>query len=157
MSTIELAAVLAGAVMAIARLARVAAPLWKYGPPWVQALIPLLPLMLTQIGDMLGAVKTTLDLSSVLLFAVLTIAAAVGDARRAASGSALALLLFAGVGLSASGCAFFEKAAKAAPETAARDAYKAAKAACALYELAPAERHTDEMDRTCRSLRLVCE
>ena len=43
------------------------------------------------------------------------------------------------------------------PETAARDAYKAAKAACALYEMAPAEKHTAEMDRTCRSLRLVCE
>lgn len=42
------------------------------------------------------------------------------------------------------------------PETAARDAYRAAKVACNAYELLPGSRHTDEMDRTCRSLRLVC-
>lgn len=46
---------------------------------------------------------------------------------------------------------------KQAPDTAARDAYQAAKAACDLYDLAPAEKHTADMDRSCRSLRLVCE
>lgn len=154
MSTIELAAVIAGAVMALARLFRVAAPLWKYGPPWVQALVPIAPLMLTQIGDMLGAVQTKLDLASVLLFALLTIAAAIGDARKAASAGVALICLFCGFGAAAGGCAKF---AAPPPETAARDAYRTAKAACELYELAPAEHHTAEMDRTCRSLRLVCE
>jgi len=42
------------------------------------------------------------------------------------------------------------------PTTAARDAYKAAKVACQVYDLAPGERHTVEMDRACQSLRLVC-
>lgn len=50
------------------------------------------------------------------------------------------------------GCSAFKKA----PETSARDAYRAAKAACAIYELTPGEKHTPDMDRTCRSLRLIC-
>lgn len=68
------------------------------------------------------------------------------NARRFAA--ALIALAFA-----LAGCAAFKKA----PETAARDAYRAAKAACAIYELSPGEKHTPDMDRTCRSLRLVCE
>lgn len=145
MSTIELAAILAGAVMALARLARVAAPLWKYGPPWVQALIPVLPLLLTQIGDMLGAVHTTLDLTSVLLFAGLTIAAAVGDARKAAP-----LVLLCLVGFGSSACA-------SAPSVSARDSYRAARTACELYAHAPADARTPEADKACAELEAVCE
>lgn len=68
-------------------------------------------------------------------------------------GAGQALLAF-GAALLLGACSFFSSPP---PDTAARDAYRAAKAACELYELAPAERHTDEMDRTCRSIRLVCE
>jgi hypothetical protein len=150
MSTLELAAVLAGAVMALARLFRVAAPLWNYGPAWVQPLLATLPLVLTQLGGALGAVQTKLDLTEVLLVGVLAVAAAVRGATSKAP--VAALLLF--VGLSTSGCSLLSAPP---PDTAARDAYRAAKAACAAYELAPAEAHNDEMDRTCRSLRLVCE
>jgi hypothetical protein len=43
------------------------------------------------------------------------------------------------------------------PETAARDAYRAATAACRGYDLLPAAKHTADLDRVCRSLRLVCD
>jgi hypothetical protein len=148
MSTIELAALIAGFLMAAARLARVAAPLWNYGPTWVQPLLATLPLLLTELGGKLGAVHTKLDFAEVAIVGVLTLVAAVRGAVGKAAPLA-ALLLCVG----ASGCSVFAKA----PDTAAADAYQAAKAACALYELAPAERHTAEMDKSCRSLRLVCE
>jgi hypothetical protein len=153
MSTIELAAVLAGAVMALARLFRVAAPLWKYGPPWVQALVPIAPLMLTQIGDMLGAVHTTLDLASVLLFAVLTIAAAVGDARKGAGAAAAALLVF--IGLSTTACSGAREALT--PDVSARDSYRSALTACELYEHSPAAARTPEADKACEELKAVCK
>jgi hypothetical protein len=59
---------------------------------------------------------------------------------------ALALVLL-------TGCSMFQKPA---PETVARDLYRATKVACEVYERLPGERHSAEMDRTCRSLRLVC-
>jgi hypothetical protein len=149
MSIIELAAMLAGFVMAIARLARVAAPLWNYGPAWVQPLLATLPLVLTQLGGALGAVQTKMDLTEALLVGCLTLAASIRGAVSKAP--AAALLLF--VGLGSSGCAAF------APQeaTIARDAYQTAKTACEIYDLAPAERRNPEMDRVCRSMRLVCE
>lgn len=58
------------------------------------------------------------------------------------------------IAIALTGCSMFQAPP---PDTAARDAYKAAKLACKVYELAPSDKHTDEMDRTCRSLRLVCE
>lgn len=42
------------------------------------------------------------------------------------------------------------------PDTAARDAYRAAKVACNVYELAPGSKHTPEADKVCRAMRLVC-
>lgn len=149
MTTLELAAMLAGFVMAIARLARVVGPLWNYGPAWVQPLLATLPLVLTQLGGALGAVETRLDLTEALLVGALTLAAAV---RGATASKAVALLLCF-VCLNSTACSYFQKA----PATAASDAYRGAKQACELYELAPAEHHNSEMDRTCRSLRLVCE
>lgn len=151
MSTIELAAIVAGALMAIARLARVAAPLWKYGPPWVQTLLTTLPLLLTQIAGQLGAVATELDLASVLLFAGLTITAAVGDARRGVHFAGV--LLLAGLAGSSSGCAYLDQQ----PAKVVDDAFLYAKEACAMYEEQSVEYHTPEMDKACRSLRLVCE
>jgi hypothetical protein len=149
MSAIELAALVAGFLMAAARLARVAAPLWNYGPAWVQPLLATLPLLCAELAGKLGAVHTKLDLAEVAIVGVLTLVAAVRGATHKTPAALLLLFVCAG----ASGCSAFQKA----PETAAADAYKGAKAACALYELAPAERHTAEMDKTCRSLRLVCE
>lgn len=151
MSTIELAAIIAGALIAIARLARVAAPLWKYGPPWVQTLLTTLPLLLTQVAGQLGAVATELDLASVLLFAGLTIVAAVGDARRGVHFAGV--LLLAGLVGSSSGCAYLDQQ----PAQVASDAYTMAKEACVMYELQAEEYHTPEMDKVCKSLRLVCE
>lgn len=56
--------------------------------------------------------------------------------------------------LGVAGCALL---ADVPPDTAARESYRAAKKACAAYELAPAALHNEETDRACRSLRLVCE
>jgi len=42
------------------------------------------------------------------------------------------------------------------PDTAAREAYRSAVTACAVYELAPGEFHRPDTDKACRSLRLVC-
>jgi hypothetical protein len=151
MSTIELAALIAGFLMAVARLSRVAAPLWNYGPVWVQPLLVTLPLALTELAGRFGAVHTKLDLTEAGLVAALTLFAAV---RGAIHPKAVALVLLCFVSFSTSACSMFRSPP---PETAAREAYKAAKTACRLYDLAPAERHTAEMDRTCRSLRLVCE
>ncbi len=149
MSAIELAALIAGFLMAVARLARVAAPLWNYGPAWVQPLLATLPLILTEIAGKLGAVTTKLDFAEAAIVGVLTVVAAVRGVMHKAP--VAALLLFVAVGASA--CSSFQKA----PDTAARDAYRGAKAACAAYELAPSSAHNAETDRACRSLRLVCE
>lgn len=151
MSAIELAALVAGFLMAVARLSRVAAPLWNYGPSWVQPLLATLPLVLTELAGKLGAVTTKLDFAEVAMVGVLTLVAAVRGVIHPKTTVAGVLLL--AIGASTSACSAMAKA----PDTAARDAYTAAKAACALYELAPVEKHTADMDRTCRSLRLVCE
>lgn len=67
--------------------------------------------------------------------------------------AAVVSVLVLGVGAALTACGVF---AQPPPDTAARDAYKATKLACAVYELAPGSKHTPTADRTCRSLRLVC-
>lgn len=52
------------------------------------------------------------------------------------------------------GCAML---ARPTPETAARDAYRAAKLACEVYGLTPGEKHTAELDRSCRQLVVMCQ
>jgi hypothetical protein len=146
MSTIEIAALIAGFVMAIARLARVVAPLWNYGPSWVQPLLTTLPIVLTQLGGALGAVETKLDLTEALLVGALTIAAAV----RGAVGPQAALVLLVAALSTATACA-------SAPEVSARDSYRAALAACVVYDASPADARTPEADKACAELRAVCE
>lgn len=77
MNSIELAASVAGGAMATARLLHKSRPFWALGPPWVQALLPALPLALAQIAGSFALVKTQFDLSEAVLIALLTVGTAV--------------------------------------------------------------------------------
>jgi hypothetical protein len=149
MTTIEFAALCAAYVMALARLATIARPLWNYGPPWVQALLPAAPIILTQLAGQLGAVKTTLDLTEAGLVAMLAVGTAVRGAKQ---GAALALLAVGGV----TACAALGVGGSKAPAVTAAEAYRTAANACALYRVAPAELRTPEADSACRELADVC-
>jgi hypothetical protein len=150
MSVIELAALIAGFLMAVARLARVAAPLWSYGPSWVQPLLATLPLMATELAGKFGAVHTKLDLAEVLLVAGLVVAASVRGV--VSKGAAVAVLLIVAC-FGATACGAFDSQE---PAATARDAYETSLVACQLYELAPPARHTAEMDKICKALHGVC-
>lgn len=134
--------------LAFLRLARVIQPSYRYFPAWAQIALTVAVASAGVLSDSLGNDVSRLDLIESLLLA--------GSAGLAAwkgrAAAPLLVLLFCLTSTTA--CSLFSAPP---PETAARDAYKAAKTACQVYELAPAEYHTDEQDRVCRSLRLVCE
>lgn len=51
-------------------------------------------------------------------------------------------------------CAWFASAPR---QAAARDAHQAELAACRIYDLLPAEKHTPSGDKLCRLARLECQ
>ncbi len=77
-----------------------------------------------------------------------------GPFARCACGYARFFAVLGGVGFLLTACGLLQAPP---PETAARDAYRLAKAACRAYELLPGEKRTEELDRSCRAMRLVCE
>jgi hypothetical protein len=143
MTLAEMVALALSFTLALTRLLNVARPLWGYGPPWLQVLLPALPMVLTQLAGELALVRTELDLAIAIGVALVSIGVAM---RGRAAGAAL-LVLVCGVGLNA--------CAQVRPPTPA-DAYQAAKRACELYRFAPINARTPEADAACAELERVC-
>lgn len=155
MSLAELIALVLSVVLALSRLVNVARPLWNYGPPWVQALLPALPPVLAQLAGELGAVQTHLDLFVAIALAALAVGVAALGKSAVAAGVLLVGFVAAG-GLQA--CASApplptrdELAAAAKAETCKR-----ARQACNVYHLLPESERNAERDATCRDVREHC-
>ncbi len=145
MSAFEIAMIVAGYCLALARLLNVAKPVWDRAPRWAQPLLPALPVVLTQLAGALGAASSRLDLADAALVAIVTITTAMRGTKSASvTVSVLAICLGA---LSASACAH--------PPSPAQT-YQAALDACNLYRYAPAELRTPEADYACAELGRVC-
>lgn len=149
MTLAEIVALCLALTMALARLVNVARPLWNYGPPWLQVLVPTLPVVLTQLAGELALVQTKLDLAVALLSALVAVGVAM---RGRAAGAAGAVLICAAVALGTTACAAFD----APPAVSPADALTAAKRACELYRFAPFSARTPEADAACAEIERVC-
>lgn len=94
MTTIELAALLAGYALAIARLLNAAKLLWAWvKPTWLQPALPALVTVLPLLAAQLGAAETKLDISEALLMAFGALSTAVRG-ERPVPPAVLALMFF---------------------------------------------------------------
>lgn len=81
MINVEQIATLTGGAIAVARLVDRARPFWNYGPPWLQALLPAVPLALTQFAGEVGLVQTRMGLVEATLTTLLTVGVAMRGAK----------------------------------------------------------------------------
>lgn len=96
MTIIELAALLAGYALALARLLNAAKPLWSWVPEKAQPLLPALITVLPVLASSLGGVETRLDLAEALLLAFGALTTAVRGVPAQAKAVMLVLALAMG-------------------------------------------------------------
>lgn len=113
MTTLEIAALLAGYALALARLLNAGRALWAWvKPTWLQPLLPALVTILPLLATQLGAADTKIAISEALLMAFGALATAVRG-EKPVPPLALALLFFGFVSV-VPGCAGWKPAARTA-------------------------------------------
>lgn len=142
MSTLELAALLAGYALALARLLNAAKLLWSWLPVKLQPLLPALVTVLPLLASQLGAAETKLALSEALLLALGALTTAVRG-QHPVPPPLLVLLFLAFTGM-VSGCS----------RDRSRDiqsAIDASRAACLVYQVSRNElpKPLPEADKLC--------
>lgn len=109
MSTLELAALIAGYALAVARLLNAGKLLWSWLPTKLQPLLPALVTVLPLLAAQLGAVTTKLDLVESLVLALGALTTAIRGEHPVPP---LAIVMLIGGLACASGCAGWKPIAR---------------------------------------------
>lgn len=169
MTTIELAAVIAGYSMALFRVANSARWGWSFLPAWAQVLLPALVTALPAFASQLGGVTTKLELTE----AIVVFLGALGTAWRGslpnkpkdpptggigirdvviegntASGTSVRGVIVGAFAL----CLSCSKVPAASPD----EALALSQAACRAYVALPTELHNEVDDRACQTVMRIC-
>ncbi len=112
MSTLELAALIAGYALALARLLNAARGLWSWVPTKLPPLLPALVTVLPLLASQLGAATTKLDITESLVLALGALTTAIRG-QHPVPPPALALL-FVGFVISATACSSWKPVARTA-------------------------------------------
>lgn len=93
MTTLEIAALIAAAALALTRLLKTAKPLWDYLPDFLQPLPPILVAWLPQLAEIAGQATTKLDLADMLLLTIAVLVPGMHSRRRGAAVGMVAVFL----------------------------------------------------------------
>lgn len=142
MSTLELAALLAGYALAMARLLNAARPLWAWVPVKLQPLLPALVTVLPLLASQLGAATTRLDMTESGILALGALMTAVRG-QHPVPPVALVLLFLGFTGLA--GCSSLARVTPADRAAGYTAQAKAAELSCRAYVFDRAHGLVDEV------------